>query len=130
MGALYLDTSVLGRVLLGEPDAPDALRALGDFDQHVSSRLLRVELRRLGLRYDCLPDADRLLAGVALLALDETTLQSAETLAPPGVATLDAIHLASALRVADAGLLGAVMTYDTRLAAGAAAHGLRVVAPA
>jgi uncharacterized protein len=130
VGALYLDTSVLGRILLGEPDAADALRALGDFDQHVCSRLLRVELRRLGLRYDCLPDADRLLAGVALLALDETTLQSAETLAPPGVATLDAIHLASALRVADAGLLGAVMTYDARLAAGAAAHGLRVVASA
>ena len=57
-------------------------------------------------------------------------MQSAETLAPPGVATLDAIHLASALRVADAGLLGALMTYDTRLAAGAAAHGLRVLEPA
>ena len=129
VASLYLDTSVLGRVLLGEPDAADALRALGDFDQHVSSRLLRVELRRLGLRHDRLADSDQLLAGVALLPLDETTMQAAETLAPPGVATLDAIHLASALRVADAGLLGALMTYDTRLAAGAAAHGLRLVEP-
>jgi predicted nucleic acid-binding protein len=130
VAALYLDTSVLGRILLGEPDATVALRTLGDFEQHVSSRLLPVELRRLGLRYDCLADADQLLAGVALLPLEETTLRTAETLAPPGVATLDAIHLASALRVADAELLGALMTYDTRLAAGAAAHGLPVVAPA
>ena len=130
MAALYLDTSVLGRILLGEPDAADALRTLGDFDQHVSSRLMPVELRRLGQRYDRLADADQLLAGVALLPLDETTLRSAETLAPPGVATLDAIHLASALRVADADLLGALMTYDSRLAAGAAAHGLPVVGSA
>src|SRR5829696_9130933 len=40
--ALYLDTSVLGRVLLGEPDAAAILRELGEFEEHVSSRLLRV----------------------------------------------------------------------------------------
>ena len=81
-------------------------------------------------RAGCYPWSCGGSAGIALLPLDETTLRSAETLAPPGVATLDAIHLASALRVADADLLGALMTYDSRLAAGAAAHGLPVVGSA
>src|SRR5215213_6515254 len=64
VAVVYLDTSVVGRLLLGEQDAPAIVRALASFDQHVSSRLLRVELRRLGLRFDRLADADRLLTGV------------------------------------------------------------------
>ena len=50
MALVYLDTSALGRVLLGEPDAPAILRSLEAFDQRVASRVLRVELRRLALR--------------------------------------------------------------------------------
>ena len=50
MAALYVDTSALGRVLLGEPDRAAILRELTRFDQTVSSRLLGVELRRLALR--------------------------------------------------------------------------------
>jgi predicted nucleic acid-binding protein len=127
--AIYLDTSVLGRILLGEPDANAILAELSKFDQHISSRLLRLELRRLGLRYDCLADADQLLNGVALVPLDEAGLSAAETVPPATVATLDAIHLVAALRLAEAGLLAAVMTYDARLAAGAGEHGLNVCAP-
>jgi hypothetical protein len=40
------------------------------------------------------------------------------------------IHLATGLRLAHAGRLDAVMTYDERLAQGAHAHGLTVLAPA
>lgn len=129
MAAVYLDTSVLGRVLLGEPDAAAILRELAGFEEHVSSRLVRVELRRLGLRHDCLAGADQLLAGVALLPVDDGTLSAAETVQPAAVATLDAIHLVAALRIAEAGLLDGLMTYDARLAAGAREHGLRVLAP-
>ncbi len=127
---MYVDTSAVGRVLLGEPDAPAVLRDLADFDQHVASRLLRIELRRLALREDALEAADRLLDGVALIPLDDAILASSETLPPATVATLDAIHLATALRLATAGVLDTVMTYDRRLADGAAHHGLRVLAPA
>ena len=127
---MYVDTSAVGRVLLGEPDAPAVLRDLADFDQHVASRLLRIELRRLALREDALEAADRLLDGVALIPLDDAILASSETLPPTTVATLDAIHLATALRLAIAGVLDTVMTYDRRLADGAAHHGLRVLAPA
>ncbi len=62
---------------------------------------------------------------------DAEILAAAETTLPPAnVATLDAIHLATAVRLAEAGLLDAVMTYDLRLAEGARAHGLAVLAPA
>jgi len=128
--AVYLDTSALGRILLGEPDAPAVLRELGRFDAHVASRLLRVELRRLALRYGLLEAAGELLAAVALVPLDQTTLDVAETVLPASLATLDAIHLVTALRLADAGLLDTVMTYHARLAEGASRHGLTVLAPA
>ena len=52
-----------------------------------------------------------------------------ETIQPANVATLAAIHLATAVRLARGGDLDALMTYDARLAAGAAHHGLRVLAP-
>jgi uncharacterized protein len=130
VGVVYLDTSALGRVLLGEPDAPAILRDLGAFDQRVASRLLRVELRRLALRHGRLHDADQLLAGLALLPVDEPLLAAAETVPPATVATLDAIHLVTALRLASADRLDAIMTYDVRLADGARRHAITVLAPA
>lgn len=129
MAGILLDTSALGRVLLGEPEKPAIIRDLSKFDRHIASRLLRVELRRLALREDRLHHADQLLSSIALLPLDEAILGSAETVPPTTVATLDAIHLATALRLADAGLIEAVMTYDSRLAEGTREHGLAVLAP-
>ncbi len=130
MAVVYVDTSALGRVLLAEPDGPAVLRELRQYERRVASRLLRIELRRLALRTGRLPDADPLLASVALVPLDAELLAAAETLPPSNVATLDAIHLATAVRLAEAGLLDAVMTYDLRLAEGARTHGLAVLTPA
>lgn len=130
MSALYLDTSAVGRILLGEPDAPAILDELAHFDQHVSSRLLRLELRRLALGHDLLPAAAELLATVALVPVDAAVLDAAEVVLPADVAALDSIHLATALRLAADGALDAVMTYDRRLAAGLRHHGVSVVAPA
>ena len=129
MAGVYLDTSALGRVLLGEPDAAAVIRCLHEFDQHIASRLLRVELRRLAVRKGLLEHADQLLAGVALLPLDDAVLDAAETIPPASVAALDAMHLVTALRLADEALIEAVMTYDAQLAHGARAHGLSVVEP-
>ncbi|MGH2961964.1 MAG: PIN domain-containing protein [Solirubrobacterales bacterium] len=129
MAGVYLDTGALGRVLLGEPDSPAVLAALSDFDQHVASRLLRIELRRLALRHGVLDHADQLLGAVALVPMSEPALQRAETVLPADVATLDAIHLVTALRLASEGVLGVVLTYDNRLAEGARHHGLEVLAP-
>ncbi|WP_026909417.1 type II toxin-antitoxin system VapC family toxin [Patulibacter minatonensis] len=129
MGVAYVDTSALGRVLLGEPDAPAILSALADHDRHVSSRLLRVELRRVALREDRLANADSLLNGVALVPVSAEILADAETIAPATVATLDAIHLATAQRLRALGQLDVVVTYDRQLARGAKHHGIPVLAP-
>lgn len=129
MPSVYLDTSALGRVLLDEPDRPVILQEIEAFDVRVSSRLLRVELRRLALRHDLLDAADKLLTRVALLPIDDGILMGAETTPPTTVAPLDAIHLTTALRLADAGALDAMLTYDVRLAEGAQQHGLTVLAP-
>ena len=130
MAIVYLDTSALGRVLLGEPDAGLVLAELANFEQRVASWLLRVELRRLAMRAGRLDDADQLLRGVALLPPADATLASAETVPPSDVATLDAIHLATALRLFASQRLDALMTYDARLARGARHHGIPVIAPA
>ena len=124
-----MDTSAVGRVLLGEPDGAAILDAIGAYETRAASRLLRLELLRLALRHGVVADALQLLSGIALLPIDESTLTAAETIDPAAVATLDAIHLATAVRLAHAGHVEAVMTYDKHLAAGASHHGLAVVSP-
>lgn len=129
MAGVYLDTSAVGRVLLGEPDSGAILEAIGAYETRVASRLLRVELLRLALRSDVVTDAEQLLNGIALVPLDQNTLTAAETVDPRVLATLDAIHLVTAVRLRHDGHVAAMMTYDRRLAAGAAHHGLAVIAP-
>jgi predicted nucleic acid-binding protein len=129
VSAVYVDTSVLGRVLLEEPDKPAIEDALLAFEHRVSCGLLRIELRRLGLRTDRLDQANSLLTKISLVPLDRRLLGAAETIAPPTVATLDAIHLAAAVRLHDGRELDALMTYDKRLADGARAHGIEVLSP-
>jgi predicted nucleic acid-binding protein len=126
---VFLDTSALGRVLLDEPDTSTIREALATFDQVTASRLLRVELRRVGLRRGLLDRANSLLMNISLIPMDDEVLDVAETLTPPIVGTLDAIHLATAVRLADEGKLDALMTYDKRLADGAREHGLTVLSP-
>jgi predicted nucleic acid-binding protein len=127
---VYLDTSVLGRALFAEPEQPAIEEALEAATGRTSSRLLRIELRRLGIRHDLLGGVDRLLAGVSLIPIDEEILIAAETLQTTTVATLDAIHLATAIGLRDEGVLDTLMTYDKQLAAGARQHGIEVLSPA
>jgi predicted nucleic acid-binding protein len=129
MVTVYVDTSALARVLLDEPDATVIEQSLLDHDQHVASRLLQVELRRVGLRTNLLDGVGELLAEVALIPIDEAILTAAETMSPATVGTLDAIHLATAMRLAEAGELDALMTYDKQLAVGAREHGIKVLSP-
>ncbi len=90
---------------------------------------MRVELRRIGGRESVLEEADRILDSVQLIPMDETVLATAETISPTTVGTLDAIHLATAVRLSKAGELDALMTYDKRLADGASKHGITVLSP-
>ncbi len=115
--------------MLGEPDTLAVTAALREFEQHFSSRLLAVELRRVALREAIPAVADALLGSVALVPLDDAILVRAETVTPASVATLDALHLATALHLRNAGLVTTLLTYDERLATGARAHGLASLAP-
>lgn len=131
MAGLYLDTSALGRLVLDEPDADLIGSALTRFEVVVSSSLLRIELHRLGLRTGVSGDEiEGWLTSLALVPVDEEILSTAESVEPASVATLDAIHLVTAIRLAEAGHISSVMTFDVRLAEGAAQHQLEVVSPA
>lgn len=129
MSLVYVDTSALGRLLLDEAEKPLIEQALEAFTRHAASSLLRVELRRLGLRHNMLDRVDPLLAGVLLVPLGRRIVTTAERLRPSSVATLDAIHLATAVRLSQAGELNALMTYDKQLATGALEHGITVLSP-
>ena len=129
MSALYVDTSALGRMLFNEPEKPAIEHELAQYSTRWSSQLLYVELWRLALRHGLLDPALRLLRGLALITLAEPTLRSAATIEPTSVATLDAIHLATAVRLHADGELDAMLTYDARLAEGARHHGIDVRSP-
>ena len=130
MAGVYLDTSALGRAMLDEPDASAIGGALDAFEAVASSRLLRIELHRLGLRAGITRDeVETWLAGVALVPLGDAILSAAEAVSPAFVATLDAIHLATALQLAAEGHVASIMTFDARLTEGAREHGLETIAP-
>lgn len=129
METVYIDTSALGRVLLDEPDKGAIKDALDSFDRVTASRLLRIELRRVGLKRGLLDRAESLLTDISLIPLEDQILTATETLKPLSVGTLDAIHLATAIHLAGAGELDALMTYDKQLANGAREHGITVLAP-
>lgn len=62
-----------------------------------------------------------------MVRVGDRVLADAGALMPPGLHSLDAIHLATALLLGDS--LIRVVTYDERLAAAARELGIRVAAP-
>jgi len=79
---MYVDTSALGRVVLGEPDAQAIRVTLARFDPWFASELLVVELRRLGRREGVLEQAERTLAAVNLVPLTRALLERASRVDP------------------------------------------------
>jgi predicted nucleic acid-binding protein len=132
---VYVDSSVLLRVILGEPGR---LELWPSITNPVSSELIRLEcLRtidrarvRLGLddrqianyRADVLEAID----AFSLVALDSVVLERAAEPFPTALGSLDAIHLASALLARDSldGL--AFATHDDELGTAARATGFAV----
>ena len=70
-------------------------------------------------------EVDRLIGSCMLVAVTSRLVRSARAVAAAAVRTLDAIHLASALRIEADELLA----YDRRLLAAAGEHGLTAVSP-
>jgi predicted nucleic acid-binding protein len=128
---IYLDSSALMKLVRREAET----RALHEWLQErheqpvVSSELGRVEVLRAARRAGgpVLTEARAVVGDLDLIPLDRAVQDVACDIGDPMLRTLDALHLASALLLGDA--LTAFVAYDHRLAAGAEAAGLAVVAP-
>jgi predicted nucleic acid-binding protein len=125
----YLDASALVKLAVAEDETGALRTALGGLPRRVSSKVSVVEVMRAVRRRDpsAEPLARRVLEHVSLLAIGDRVLVSAATLVPPDVRALDAIHLASALRLREG--LTAFVSYDARQLRAAEALGLPVVSP-
>lgn len=129
-GSVYLDASAAVKLVVSEPESKVVRRFVGDRMARVSSRVLAVELLRAVQRANpaSMGQARSLLDVMEFVELDAAVAARAAALEPPGLRSLDAIHLASALELGDE--LDAFVTYDARQAAAAKELGLRVASPA
>ncbi|MFE3545146.1 type II toxin-antitoxin system VapC family toxin [Nocardia sp. NPDC059177] len=130
MRAYYLDSSVAVRIILGHSiDAAEWFDATtADRDSRIiSSRLLRTELTRV-LRREGLPVLDRgqIIDYIDTIPVDHAVLNEAEAIISH-IKTLDAIHLASALRSGLDDLT--VVTHDKTMATVAGDLGFEVYDP-
>ncbi len=128
--AHYLDTSALTKLVVAEAESK-ALRAwLRTGREPVACDLVRTELIRAVRRSapGRLVQARAVLDSLTLIQVTSSIFEQAGRLEPPGLRSLDAIHLAAALDLGDD--LDGVVTYDERLAEAASLNGISVTAPA
>jgi uncharacterized protein len=117
------------KLIVSEPESAALRRHLAAGQVLVASRIALVETSRATRIADPTPETERrteeLLASCLLVEIDDSLLRAGTAFASRSIRTLDAIHLASAMRVeADEFLV-----YDRRLGAAAAELGLEVVSP-
>jgi uncharacterized protein len=129
---LYLDSSALVKLIVAEKESHALQERLALTPERASSRLAVVELTRALRRVHAPAEVRRraadVLERIGLIQVDDAILDAASELDPPALRSLDAIHLATALRIGPD--LDAFVTYDTRLAQAARDLGLPVIAPA
>lgn len=130
-GLLYLDSSALVKLIVAEPETPALIEFLTRWPYRVSSALARVEVlravKRTGAGLALRRRAKLVLARVALIRIDDPVLVAAARVVPPGLRTLDAIHLATARSLDE---LAGIVTYDARLAHAASGARFTVWSPA
>lgn len=132
----YVDSSVVLRIVLGEPGA---LRAWRRIRRAVSSHLVRLEclrtIDRARIRLS-LGDGDvaerragicHVLEGIDMVPIDAAVLERAADPFPTRLGSLDAIHLASALLARAQFRDLRLATHDAELAIAARAVGFEVL---
>ena len=126
----YLDTSAFLKLVVVERESPALRRFLLAWPQRTSAAIILTEavraLRRAGY-VQLVGPARRLLRAMPLISLGGSLLDGAAEIDPPGLRSLDALHLAAASRLGSE--LGILITYDERLAAAAREHGMPVGSP-
>jgi uncharacterized protein len=125
----YLDASAFVKLVAREAESAALDTTLDAWPRWSSSVLLEIEGLRAARRTSPLAyDAARaLLGGMELVEIDADIRHAAAALRDPGLRSLDAIHLATALSLGER--CGTVFAYDERLIAAARAHGLSVTVP-
>lgn len=117
------------KLVIEEAESTALERHLAEGPMLATSRIALVEVPRATALANPAPEVhdetDRLLAGCMLIDVTDGVLRAAAGLTSGSVKTLDAIHLASALRIGADELLA----YDRRLAAAGAERGLAVASP-
>jgi uncharacterized protein len=127
----YLDSAAIVKLVHPEPES-ETLRAwLAERAETgwVSSALAEVESFRALARHSpgAISRLPPVLDLIELVEIDPAIRIAAQTVAPTAVRSLDAIHMATALRLGEQ--LTSFVTYDKRLADAAESAGLRVDMP-
>ena len=125
----YLDSSALAKLVIREPESHALRTFLKRSEMMLSSAIAETELLRAARRISdqTVKAAPRVLSVVALMEVSREILSSASLLEPASLRTLDSIHLATALELADE--LDSFVTYDFKLAEAARSAGLPVSQP-
>lgn len=128
MSRWYIDTSAAAKLLVDEEESAalaDELEGLQP--ELVASYLLETEVRRVVHRVPALTheSASRLLDSIGLYECPPSLFREAGLLPGFGLRSLDALHLATAIRIG----VDALLTYDLRMQEAARDLGLAVVAP-
>lgn len=126
---VYLDSSAIVRLVVAEHETSSLLAYLAERPVRVSSELARVEVvRAVGAHgAAAVRRARQILEATHLIAIDQALLDAAADLPSDSLRSLDAIHVASALAIAED--LAELVTYDQRKATAATAAGVSVGAP-
>jgi predicted nucleic acid-binding protein len=124
----YLDSSAFVKLVVAEPESSALRQWLRKWPERASATLLRVEAVRAVATTG--PTAVRTARGqmarLHLIELNRNLLDTAATLPGP-LGSLDSIHLAAAQSLGSD--LGAVVTYDQRMAVAAGRLGMTVESP-
>lgn len=127
---LYLDASAIVKLVVHERETDQLIAYVGDAAL-VSSEISEVEVPRAAYlktgQSESIARAETLLRRFSLVALDDELRREAARSLPPDLRSLEAIHLASCLRLKTQ--LEAVVVYDRKLSAALRLHALPVAAP-
>ena len=127
MTVLYLDASAITKLVVDEAETA-ALRMRVRGERLATSRVAVVEVTKAVGRANPTADPQPILNRLAFVELDANLARLAGATGGFGLRALDAIHVASAVRLGQE--MNAFVTYDDGQAAAASAVGFAVEAPA
>lgn len=124
----YLDSSAILKFIFAETERPALVKALTS--PAISSELARLEVKRAVYRMQPknIDKANEELARINFVSISSQVLGTAESFTGTvTLATLDAIHVATALTLGNQ--IEGIITYDREMISNAAMMGIKVLSP-